>query len=142
MCPWPSMVRGLPGRAANPPSRCSSASSAGSFFYLDSYRTQLLKERFKSARAEAEIVADAVEPVASPDRRMSIARIGSEQRSRLRLYGADNASVADSFASAGPSFVSIDPETEPWYQKAARSLDRGVDLVVGAPKVDSYREPA
>ena len=115
---------------------------AGSFFYLDSYRTQLLKERFKLARAEAEIIADAVEPVALPDRRMLIARIGSEQRLRLRLYGANNALVADSFALAGPSFALIDPESEPWYQKAARILDRGVDLVVGAPKVDSYREPA
>ena len=30
---------------------------AGSFFYLDSYRKQLLAERFKLARAEAEIAA-------------------------------------------------------------------------------------
>ena len=86
---------------------------AGSFFYLDSYRTQLLKERFKLARAEAEIIADAVEPVALPDRRMLIARIGSEQRLRLRLYGADNALVADSLALAGPSFALIGPKTKP-----------------------------
>lgn len=114
---------------------------AGSFFYLDSYRKQLLSERFKLARAEAEIAADAFAG-ASPDRRrVLMARIGTEQRLRLTYYDAQGHLIDDSFQLARPSFAFIDPESEPWYQKAARGLDRGVDFVVGAPKVERYREP-
>lgn len=115
---------------------------AGSFFYLDSYRSQLLDERFKLARAEAEIAADALDRLAPDQRRALIARIGTEQRLRLRLFAADGRLLADSFALAPPSFAFVDPLAEPWYQKAARLLDRGVDYVVGAPAVESYREPA
>lgn len=114
---------------------------AGSFFYLDSYRKQLLDERFKLARSEAEIAADALEG-ATPDRRLVLlARIGTEQGLRLRLFDAAGRLEADSFTLAPPPFAFIDPDSEPWYQKAARLLDRGVDFIVGAPKVERYREP-
>ncbi|MCX7285756.1 MAG: sensor N-terminal transmembrane domain-containing protein, partial [Novosphingobium sp.] len=42
---------------------------AGGFFYLDSYRTQLIEERFKLARAEAEIAADALDGASAKERR-------------------------------------------------------------------------
>ncbi|MDP1001487.1 hypothetical protein, partial [Klebsiella pneumoniae] len=48
----------------------------------------------------------------------------------------------DSFALAPPSFALIDPETEPWYQQAARLLDRGVDFIVRAPSVERYSDTA
>jgi two-component system sensor histidine kinase ChvG len=114
---------------------------AGSFFYLDSYRKQLLEERFKLARAEAEIAADALDRLAPGQRRALLARIGTEQHLRLRLFNPDGRLEADSFALAPPSFAFVDPLTEPWYQKAARLLDLGVDYIVGAPAVESYIEP-
>lgn len=114
---------------------------AGSFFYLDSYRKQLLAERFKLARAEAEIAADALEGAGPARRRELLARVGSEQRLRLTYYDAKGHLLDDSFGLAAPSFAFVDPATEPWYQKAARGLDRGVDFVVGAPKIERYREP-
>ncbi|WP_226017486.1 ATP-binding protein [Novosphingobium sp. FKTRR1] len=114
---------------------------AGSFFYLDSYRTQLIGERFKLARAEAEIAADALDGVPRSRVRTLLARIGTEQRLRLTLYDARGALLEDSFLLAPPPFAFIDPAREPWYQKAARGLDRGVDLVVGAPAIERYREP-
>jgi two-component system sensor histidine kinase ChvG len=115
---------------------------AGSFFYLDSYRSQLLGERFKLARAEAEIAADALDGASAAQQKALLVRIGREQRLRLRLYDARGQLVADSFALAPPSFALVDPAGEAWYQHAARLLDRGVDFIVGAPPVERYAEPA
>ena len=119
---------------------------AGSFFYLDSYRKQLHSERLKRAQSEVEIIADALASATPAHRKVIIAAIGSEQKVRLRLYDARGALVADSFALAPPSFTFIDPATEPWYQDAARWLDRGMDLVIGslpaAPYVEAGAAPA
>ncbi|MBA4353736.1 MAG: sensor histidine kinase [Novosphingobium sp.] len=115
---------------------------AGGFFYLDSYRTQLIEERFKLARAEADIAADALDGAGIENRRRLLARIGTEQSLRLRLYDGQGRLLADSFALAPPSFALIDPETEPWYQQAARLLDRGVDFIVNAPTVERYSDTA
>lgn len=114
---------------------------AGSLLYLDSYRKQLLEERFKLARSEAEIAADALADASAEQRKTLLARIGNEQDLRLRLYRADGTLAMDSFAIAGPAFVLIDPASEPWYQNAARALDRGLDFIVGAPPIPAYREP-
>ena len=114
---------------------------AGSFFYLDSFRQQLLKERFTLARAEAEIAADALEGVRPAQRRAMLARIGTEQSLRMTLYDAKGALLEDSFRLAPPPFAFVDPQTEPWYQRVARALDRGVDFIVGAPAVERYSEP-
>lgn len=115
---------------------------AGSFFYLDSYRTQLVGERFKLARAEAEITADGLAAHAAAQQKRLLVRIGQEQRLRLRLFDRQGRLVADSFALAPPSFALADPRDDPWFQHAARLLDRGVDFIVGAPPVERYVEPA
>lgn len=115
---------------------------AGGFFYLDSYRTQLIEERFKLARAEADIAADALDGASMAQRRQLMARIGTDQVLRLRLYNGEGQLEIDSFALAPPSFALIDPETEPWYQQAARLLDRGVDFIVRAPSVERYSDTA
>ncbi len=114
---------------------------AGSLFYLDSYRDQLLEERFKLARSEAEITADALTETPVRQRDDLLARIGSEQRLRLRLYDAGGNLIADSFAITEPSFRFIDPATEPWYKDAARILDRGMNLVLGSAAIPAYRDP-
>ncbi|WP_353228912.1 ATP-binding protein [Novosphingobium sp.] len=115
---------------------------AGGFFYLDSYRTQLINERFRLARAEVEIAATALGNAPPAERRRLMAAIGLSQVLQLRLYAADGALEADSFRLARPSFVFVDPAKEAWYQLAARALDRGVDAIVGAPAIENYREPA
>jgi len=114
---------------------------AGSFFYLDSYRKQLLAERFKLARTEAEIAAIALTEARPAQRRAVLAEIGTAQRLRLTLYDADGGLVADSFRLAPAPFTFADPAKEAWYQTAARALDRGVDLIVGAPAIERYKEP-
>ncbi|MET0179223.1 MAG: stimulus-sensing domain-containing protein, partial [Novosphingobium sp.] len=115
---------------------------AGSLFYLDSLRKQLIAERFKLARSEVEITADALAETPAAQRRPLLARIATEQSLRLRLYDARGKLIADSFAIAEPTFALVDPATEPWYQDAARAMDRAVDFLVTAPAVESYREPA
>lgn len=114
---------------------------AGGFFYLDSYRSQLVNERFRLARAEAEIAAAALDRATPAERLRLLATIGVAQRLQLRLYAADGRLIGDSFRLAAPAFAFADPAHEPWYQSAARALDQGVDAIVGAPAVERYREP-
>lgn len=115
---------------------------AGSLVYLDSYRKQLLAERFAFARSEAQIMAEALHGTSIPRRDALMAQLGMEQRMRIRLYDPSGALVADSFALApAPSFRLIDPATEPWYQDAARLIDRGMDFILGTKPVAPYEEP-
>ena len=114
---------------------------AGSLFYLDSLRKQLIAERFRLARSEVEITGDALAETPGSQRRALLARIASEQTLRLRLYDARGRLVADSFRISEPAFAFVDPASEPWYQHAARALDKAVDFVVTAPRIESYREP-
>jgi two-component system sensor histidine kinase ChvG len=114
---------------------------AASLFYIDSYRKQLLAERFHLAEAEAGITADALKPLVPKQRRALIGTIGTERILRLRLFDKRGRMVADSFALAGPSFALADPDKEPWYQHVGRGLDLGMDFLLGAPPVPSYVEP-
>ncbi len=114
---------------------------AGSLFYLDSYRNQLVTERFRLARGEAEITADALARQLPGQRRSMLARVGSEQHLRLRLFAGNGTMIADSFDLAPPSFRLIDPAGEPWYQHGARLLDRAMDFILGAPAIADYHEP-
>ncbi|HUD94888.1 sensor histidine kinase [Sphingobium sp.] len=114
---------------------------AGSLFYIDSYRRELLAERYRLAKSEAEITADALADEDLSGRLALIARIGTEQDLRLRLFAADGDLAGDSFALARPSYTLIDPTREPWYQDAARILDRGMDFILGAPPIPAYSDP-
>jgi len=114
-----------------------------SVIYLDSYRKQLIAERFKLARSEALIIADALAETPRSERKPLLARIGSEQALRLRLYDAKGRQIADSFQIADePGFAFVDPGKEPWEQRTGRAIDRAMDRLVGAPPVPDYVEPA
>ncbi|MFC4256412.1 ATP-binding protein [Croceibacterium xixiisoli] len=115
---------------------------AGSLLFLDSYRRQLLDERFKLARIEAQITAEALAGASRARQNALLIQIGKEQRMRLRIYDANGQLQADSFALAPPSFTFGDPVAAPWPQDFARWLDRVVDFVVGSPSAPDYFEPA
>ena len=114
---------------------------AGSLLYLDSYRKQLLNERFSLARAEAQITANALREADPAQRARFLTRIGKQQKLRLRVYAPDGSIAADSFRLAAPSFAFVDPASEPWYHQAARLIDRGMDAVLGTRAIQRYREP-
>ncbi|MCT2399388.1 sensor histidine kinase [Novosphingobium mangrovi (ex Huang et al. 2023)] len=115
---------------------------AGSLFYIDSYRRELLAERYRLARSEADITAAALADESGAHRLKLMSRISAEQDLRLRLFAGDGRLVADSFELGPPSYSLIDPATEPWYQDAARMLDRGMDFLLGAPAIPAYHDPA
>lgn len=114
---------------------------AGSLFYLDSYRKQLFEERFKLARAEAEIAASGLAAASPGERAALMVRIGQSQKLRLRLYHADGALALDSFALAPPSFTIVDPASLGWYEWGGRQIDNAMGLILDSPTSEPYREP-
>jgi two-component system, OmpR family, sensor histidine kinase ChvG len=113
----------------------------GGIFYLDSYRKQLLNERYKLARIEAQITAEALAGATRERQEALIVQIGKEQRMRVRMFDTEGRLWADSFALDAPAFVFGDPVKAPWPDDLARALDRAVDTIVGAPPIPDYVEP-
>jgi len=58
----------------------------GGIVYLDSYRAQLLDERYKLARIEAQITAEALAGATRARQDALLLQIGKEQDMRLRLF--------------------------------------------------------
>ena len=114
---------------------------SGGLFYLDTYRTQLIDERFKLARIEAQISAEALAGVTRERQEALLVQIGLEQRMRMRMFDAEGRLWADSFALAEPAFEFDDVTDDSWEQEVARWLDRTVDTIVRAPAVTDYVEP-
>ena len=114
---------------------------AGSLFFLDSYRRQLLSERYNLARIEAQITAEALAGASRERQEALLIQIGKEQHMRLRLYDGQGRLQADSFKLDKPSFQLSDPEAAPFPQDFARELDRIVDFLVGASAPPDYVEP-
>src|SRR5690606_33760856 len=71
---------------------------AGSLFFIDSYRRQLLDERYRLAQIEAQITAEALAGATRERQEALLIQIGKEQRMRLRIYDAQGNLTADSFA--------------------------------------------
>jgi len=113
----------------------------GGLLYLDSYRTQLINERFKLARIEAQITAEALAGATRERQEALLVQIGKEQRMRLRMFDAKGTLTADSFALAEPSFRFNDINDDDWEQRFSRWLDRTVDTIVSAEAVQDYVEP-
>lgn len=114
---------------------------AGSLFYIDSYRKELLAERFRLAASEADITSHAMDGRSRKQRRALMMQIGSGLQVRLRLYDDDGELEEDSFDLDEPSYAFVDPATEPFLRKAARTLDRGMDTLIGAPPIPEYADP-
>ena len=113
----------------------------GGIFYLDSYRAQLLDERYKLARIEAQITAEALAGASRERQEALLVQIGKEQTMRLRMFDAEGLLWADSFALDQPAFTFDDSGDKPWQEDVARVLDRAVDTVVGADPIPDYIEP-
>src|SRR5690606_34447353 len=114
---------------------------AGSLFFLDSYRRQLLEERFKLARTEAQITAEALAGATRERQEALLVQIGKEQRMRLRMFDAEGDLWADSFQLGEPAFQFDRIGDETWQEDFARWLDRAVNAVVGADPIPDYIEP-
>lgn len=113
----------------------------GGIFYLDGYRKQLLDERYKLARIEAQITAEALAGATRERQEALLIQIGKEQRMRLRMFDAEGLLWADSFDLDEPAFTFDDPVTDPWQEDLALIMDRAVDTIVGAEPIPDYVEP-
>src|SRR5690606_40287950 len=104
----------------------------GGIFYLDTYRKQLLSERYKLARIEAQITAEALAGASRKRQEALLIQIGKEQKMRLRMFDAEGRLWADSFALDEPAFEFDDVGDDSFSIEFARVLDRWVDTIVGA----------
>ncbi len=115
---------------------------AGGFFYLDSYRAQVIDWRIDQAVIETRLVAQTMQTAAAPDRAALLAQFGTATGMRFRLYPNDAALPVDSWSAAPPSYTLRDPAQEPLQRRMARFLDRVIDTVVGADRPETVIEPA
>ena len=114
---------------------------SGGLFYLDTYRTQLIDERFKLARIEAQITAEALAGATKARQEALLVQIGQEQRMRMRMFDAEGLLWADSYALDEPAFELHEISNDTWEQEVARWLDRTVDAIVSAEPVPDFVEP-
>jgi two-component system sensor histidine kinase ChvG len=114
---------------------------AGGFFYLDSYRTQLIEERSDQTATEVKLAADAI--TSAPPARWPalLESLGMTSEARFRLYQGSGPPI-DGWQFGSHTYELRDPASESWQRHAARLLDRLIDDVVGAAKPDPFIEPA
>ncbi len=113
----------------------------GVIFYLDGYRKQLLDERYKLARIEAQITAEALAGATRQRQEALLIQIGKEQAMRLRMFDAEGNLWADSFELDEPAFEFDDVSEDNFSDDFAQALDRAVDTIVGAEPIPDYIEP-
>ena len=112
-----------------------------SVIYLDAYRNQLQDERQARILEQARLTGIAINrsPVAADGELLR--SIGSESRSRLRIFDRAGTKIDDSWSASPPTYALRDPATEAWGKGAARSLDRGFNVLVGARMPEDFIEP-
>ncbi|HYI49426.1 MAG TPA: ATP-binding protein [Allosphingosinicella sp.] len=115
---------------------------AGGVFYLDSFRSRLTQARVDQARSEAVMIAHMLAALPADRREPILVRLGQDSGTRLRLYAADGARVADSWHNAAPTYALRDPAGEPWYRDVALWLDNAFDTIVAAPPPPEFFPPA
>ena len=114
---------------------------AGGFFYLDSYRAQLVDARLEQAGTQAHLIAEALDAVPADSRPALLEKLERTSDLRLRVYDRAGARVLDSWSQGPPTYQLRDPEEEGWQRQAARSLDKAIDVIVGADKPERFVEP-
>ncbi len=115
---------------------------AGGFFYLDSYRTQIIDRRLEQAVIETRLVAQATASADPEERLPLLAQLGNLTHTRFRLYTRAEAPPVDSWSISAPTYELRDPSQEPFQRRAARFLDRVIDTVVDADRPATFNEPA
>ncbi|MEO7276807.1 MAG: stimulus-sensing domain-containing protein [Sphingomicrobium sp.] len=113
-----------------------------STLYLDVFRNRLSTERVRQTQIEATTTAEGLIHMPRSQWPGFLAAISRSSQNRLRLYGADGRLLVDSWSMTGPTYALLDPKTLSWTQDAARALDRGFNVLVGARQLGDYAEPA
>lgn len=115
---------------------------AGSFFYLDSYRTRVSEERIGQATDDVQMIGIALAEVV-PAKRASLAtRMAAVEGERVRVYDPSGRKILDSWRNGPITYQLIDPDTQPWRKHVARFMDKMFDHIVGADRIPYFIEPA
>jgi two-component system sensor histidine kinase ChvG len=114
---------------------------AGGFFYLDSYRSQLIEERSDQASTEVAMAANAIASAPVDRWPTLLAAMGMASGARFRLYRGTAAPI-DGWQYGPPTYVLRDPSSESWQRHVARFMDRAIDSVVFADQPEPFVEPA
>ena len=114
---------------------------AGGFFYLDSYRAQLIDSRLVATARETALIVAALDAEMPTRRNQLLVRASRLTGFRLRLYDVGGSLRADTFKLADPTYTLIDPRSEPWTIATARALDRLVETVAFADRPPYHVEP-
>jgi len=114
---------------------------AGGFFYLDSYRTQLVEERRDRLATEASMAAEALAATPPHEWQALLSHLGQANESRLRVYRDASSPPLDGWSLSGATYTLRDPADEPWRRRVARFMDRFIDRVVGAEVPEPFHEP-
>ena len=138
-------VRGLSGRVSLTPrilavNILALLLLAGGFFYLDSFRSRILDSRTAQAAQEARLMAEALTVIPEERRDALLVRLALDTGTRLRLYDARGAMVADSRALGVSNFRLDYPDDDRLAKRSARWLDAGIDRIVRATLAPGYRE--
>lgn len=116
---------------------------AGSFFYLDSYRTRVAAERTGQAESDVAMIARALAAVPAAARPALATEMAAVDGERLRLYdSASGRLLYDSWRTGPPSYRLLDPQAQPLRKHLARFMDRAFDHVMGADPLPRFEEPA
>ena len=123
---------------------------AGGFFYLDSYRSQLIDARLDETTTQVRLIAEAYAVTPTEARPSLLAKFGQVTETRLRIYSYPAPPISpdrvpaqlDSWAFSAPTYQLRDPTQEEWQKRVARFLDRSIDVIVGADRPETFTEPA
>ncbi|RVT93904.1 sensor histidine kinase [Sphingomonas crocodyli] len=117
---------------------------AGGFFYLDSFRAQLVDARIAETQTQISLIAAGASAVPDDSKAKLLAEFGEQTDMRLRLYDLAKPNAPpmfDSWTISPPTYQLRDPSQEDWEKRVARFLDRFIDRIVGADRPGFFEEP-
>ncbi|MBV7257433.1 sensor N-terminal transmembrane domain-containing protein [Pacificimonas sp. WHA3] len=109
---------------------------AGGVLYLDGFRERLLEQRETEVRVSAALLAASVSDADGDALARQLAAAARIASFRVRVYGPDGRLQVDNWDLAGPTYTLIDPETQPLRKDVARLLDRSIEALAGARRLD------
>ena len=112
-----------------------------SVIYLDAYRNQLQEERQDRILGQARLAGLAIDSAPAAGHEALLRAMGNQSQSRLRVYDRAGAKIEDSWTGTTPTYQLRNPATEAWRKGAARALDRGFNVLVGAKSPEEFVEP-
>jgi two-component system sensor histidine kinase ChvG len=109
--------------------------------YIDTVRARLLDERSTDLARQAVTIAGFAADLPPAALVASIERRSFDRGTRLRLYGANGALLADNWRYPGVRrFVPDDPATNTWRRRSARFIDRALEDIGSFQSLPAYRE--